>query len=95
VVDNHRKVSTIGLLLIGFFWCSGGIYGNESLLEAAPTGFAFLALILGSVFYALPIAVISAELACAVPYDGGLVAWVEEACGARIGGHNVWWLWIS
>lgn len=59
------------------------------------TRYAFLALGLGAVFYALPIAVISAELACAVPYDGGLVAWVEEACGPRIGGHNVWWLWIS
>ena len=93
--DKHRGVRTIELFVVAFFWCSGGIYGNESLLAAAPTGWAFLAVILGSIFYALPIALISVELACAVPYDGGLVAWVEEACGARIGGHNVWWLWIS
>jgi amino acid transporter len=60
-----------------------------------PIRYALFALALGAIFYALPIAVISAELACAAPYDGGLVAWVEEACGPRIGGHNVWWLWIS
>lgn len=93
--NKHRQISTIGLLLISFFWVSGGIYGNESLLEAAPTGYAFLSLLLGAVFYALPIAVISAELACAVPYDGGLVAWVEEACGSRLGAHNLFWLWVS
>ena len=29
-------MSTLGLLLIAFFWCSGGIYGNEALLESAP-----------------------------------------------------------
>ena len=45
--------------------------------------------------YALPVAVISAELACAAPYDGGLVAWVEEACGPRFGAHNLFWVWVS
>jgi hypothetical protein len=33
---DHRNVSTLGLLLIAFFWTSGGIYGNEALLESAP-----------------------------------------------------------
>ena len=41
--------------------------------------YVLLGLVVGSVFYALPVAVISAELACAAPLDGGLVAWVEEA----------------
>jgi len=92
---GHRNVSTVGLLLIAFFWCSGGIYGNESLLEAAPSGYVFVALIVGAVFYAIPMALVSAELSCALPYDGGVVAWVEEACGPRIGAHNMYWLWIS
>jgi hypothetical protein len=35
---GRRNVSTIGLLVLAFFWCSGGIYGNEALLEAAPPG---------------------------------------------------------
>lgn len=54
-----------------------------------------MSMLLAAIFYALPLAVISAELACALPYDGGMVAWVEEACGMRIGGHNMYWVWIS
>ena len=35
-------------------------------------------LILTPVFYATPVALITGELATALPYDGGLVAWVYE-----------------
>jgi hypothetical protein len=38
LLDEHRSVTTLGLLLTAFFWCSGGIYGNDGLIEAAPTG---------------------------------------------------------
>ena len=37
----------------------------------------------------------TAELATALPKDGGLVAWVTEACGETIGGHNTYWQWIA
>jgi len=36
-----------------------------------------------------------AELATSLPYDGGLVAWVNEACGPLLGGHNAYWLWVA
>jgi hypothetical protein len=57
--------------------------------------YVFIALILGAVFYAVPLSLISAELSCALPYDGGQVAWVEETCGSRLGAHNMYWLWVS
>eukprot|EP01004_Peranema_trichophorum_P003019 NODE_2035_length_1709_cov_38.592055_g1740_i0.p1 GENE.NODE_2035_length_1709_cov_38.592055_g1740_i0~~NODE_2035_length_1709_cov_38.592055_g1740_i0.p1 ORF type:complete len:468 (-),score=64.00 NODE_2035_length_1709_cov_38.592055_g1740_i0:305-1570(-) len=37
----------------------------------------------------------SAELSCAMPVDGGFVVWVKEACGNVIGGHNMYWVWLS
>eukprot|EP00040_Diaphanoeca_grandis_P027243 m.154614 g.154614 ORF g.154614 m.154614 type:complete len:499 (+) comp30898_c0_seq1:235-1731(+) len=92
---DKKQVSTAGLLLIAFFWVCGGIYGNETLVQTGPPAYMFLMLFGTAIFYALPMSLISAELATALPYDGGLVAWVEETCGKRIGFHNMYWLWIS
>ena len=36
------------------------------------------------------VALINAELAVAIPKDGGLVVWVQEAFGVTLGGHNAW-----
>eukprot|EP00041_Stephanoeca_diplocostata_P025388 m.661964 g.661964 ORF g.661964 m.661964 type:complete len:706 (-) comp22738_c0_seq8:2500-4617(-) len=92
---NERRMTTVGLLLIAFFWVCGGIYGNEELLLAAPPGIVFVLLLVCPFVYALPICIINVELATALPYDGGLVTWVEEACGRTIGLQNMYWLWIS
>jgi amino acid transporter len=49
--------------------------------------------------YALPIALINAELAAAIPADGGLVVWVQMAADeiglSTLGIHNSWWVWNS
>lgn len=92
---SRRTLGVPGLLSIAFFWVCGGIYGNETLLEAGPPGYVFLMLILTPVFYATPVALITGELATALPYDGGLVAWVYETCGPIYGAHNTFWLWTS
>ena len=44
--------------------------------------------------YGLPLALISTELASAMPFDGGAVAWTEEAFGSKLGAHNTYWLWV-
>ena len=69
--------------------------GNEPLLESGPPAFALSLLIGAALFYALPLAMISAELGTALPYDGGMVAWVNETCGRSVGLHNMYWLWVS
>lgn len=95
VQDAHRQYSTAGLLLVGYFWTSGGIFGNEEIMAAAPSGLAFYSLLCGALFFAVPISLVTGELATAMPYDGGLVAWVHEACGPRIGAHNMYLLWLA
>eukprot|EP00048_Salpingoeca_helianthica_P000768 m.43866 g.43866 ORF g.43866 m.43866 type:complete len:541 (+) comp10840_c0_seq2:235-1857(+) len=92
---QYRNVGLFSLLVISFFWASGGIYGNETLLQCAPPATVFLGLFLTPIVYSIPVALMTAELATAMPRDGGLVAWVTEACGTTIGGHNTYWQWIS
>jgi len=34
-------------------------------------------------------------MATAMPYNGGLVAWVGEAMGPLLGNHCAYWMWLS
>ena len=83
-----------GLLVIGFFWVHGGIYGNEAMLMAAPPAYVFLMLGIVPFVYLLPIALIVAELSTAFPEDGGYVVWVRDACGQAVGSHHAYWVWV-
>jgi len=47
------------------------------------------------ILFALPNALMTAELATAFPVDGGAVVWTADACGPRIGGHNCYWVWLA
>ncbi|KAG8457234.1 hypothetical protein KFE25_009813 [Diacronema lutheri] len=90
---DGRKIGLLGFVTIGFFWVHGGIYGNESLLHAAPPLYLFLMLLIVPFVYSLPIALIVAELASAWPEDGGYVVWVAQACGRTVGLHHGMWVW--
>ena len=46
--ETDGKKQTLGLLgmvAIGFFWVSGGVYANEPLVNSCPPGFVFLGLV--------------------------------------------------
>jgi len=85
----------IALAIVAFFWISGGIYGNEEMMQITTARDGLTALLVAPIFYSLPIMLITAELATALPFEGGSVAWITEACGHRIGCHNKYWLWLS
>lgn len=82
------------MVVVGFFWVHGGIYGNEAMLMAGPPLYVFAMLGLVPFVYSLPIALIVAELSTAFPEDGGYVVWVREACGHALGSHHAYWVWV-
>ena len=82
------------MVVVGFFWVHGGIYGNEAMLMAGPPLYVFIMLGLVPFVYSLPIALIVAELSTAFPEDGGYVVWVQEACGKVVGSHHAYWVWV-
>lgn len=51
--------------------------------------------ILGSIFFLIPTALISAELASGWPKQGGIYIWVKEAFGKRTGFLAIWLQWIE
>lgn len=93
--ESYGKMSFWALFFIAFFWVCGGPYGGEGFLQLAPPGVAFGLYLASQVVHAIPIALINAELAVAIPADGGLVVWVSRAFGRTVGGHNAWWCYVS
>eukprot|EP01043_Picozoa_sp_COSAG02_P074617 COSAG02_NODE_15017_length_1213_cov_1.219031_1_plen_258_part_01 len=92
---DYNKMSFAGLFFMAFFWVCGGPYGGEGLLQLAPAGVVF-SVYLATIFaYAVPVSLINAEMAVAIPEDGGMVVWVQRAFGDIVGGHNAWWCYVS
>ena len=91
---GNKKIGVLGMVVVGFFWVHGGIYGNEAMLMAAPPAYVFVMLGIVPFVYSLPIALIVAELSTAFPEDGGYVVWVRDACGHVVGSHHAYWVWV-
>ena len=87
-------MSVLGLVVLGFFWVSGGIYGNEELLQAAPVPYIFALCVVAPLVYSLPLAFMCTEMASAMPVDGASVVFVQEAFGDEWGAHNALWCWL-
>lgn len=51
--------------------------------------------ILGAVFFLIPTALVSAELASGWPKQGGIYVWVKEAFGKKMGFLAIWLQWIE
>jgi amino acid transporter len=53
--------------------------------------YVMLGLIVCPLFYAFPVALMTAELSAALPGDGGFVVWVQKAFSQRLSRHVAWW----
>ena len=54
----------------------------------------FVVLLVVPMVYSLPISMLTAEMATALP-EGGMVDWIVEACGPTLGAHTTYWIWIT
>lgn len=68
----------------------------DTLASAASIGASSISwwLLLAAVFL-LPFALISAELGCSYPEQGGVYAWIRDAFGSRWGSRITWCYWIN
>jgi amino acid transporter len=94
-VEGEGNLGMMGMVGVGFFWVSGGLYGNEIMVASAPPGVLILLLVLVAVVYAIPSALVSAELSTAIPEDGGAIEWAKRAFGFSFAMHNAWWTYTS
>ncbi len=90
-----RSLALGALVFIMFFTVSGGAYGLEDLVGSSGAGMALLLIILTPLVWSLPTALMVAELATAMPVEGGFYFWVKRALGPFWGFQEGWWSWLT
>ncbi|MBI3246490.1 MAG: APC family permease [Deltaproteobacteria bacterium] len=89
-----RVLDFRGVVALTFFCVAGGAYGLEDAVGAAGPGLTLLGILLIPWVWSFPTALMAAELAAAMPEDGGYVVWVKRAFGRFWGFQEGWWSWL-
>lgn len=90
----RRSVGGFALAMAVFCAVSGGPYGLEEMLSKTGAGLGLSLLVVIPLVWALPDALTTAELATAIPEEGGYVVWVRRAMGPFWSFLNGWWSWL-
>jgi len=91
----RRELGLLPLAAIVFFNVSGGPYGIEDVVSSFGPGLALVLLAVTPLVWSLPVALAMAELAAAMPDEGGYVTWVRRAFGPFWAFQVGWWSWID
>jgi len=95
VTGLKRELGLLPLAAIVFFNVSGGPYGLEDVVSSFGPGLALLLLVVTPLVWSLPVALVMAELAAAMPDEGGYVTWVRRAFGPYWAFQVGWWSWVD
>jgi amino acid transporter len=95
VTRPRRALGLLSLAAVIFFNVSGGPYGVEDTVSSFGPGLALLLLVVTPLVWSLPVALVMAELASALPEEGGYVAWVRRAFGPFWSFQVGWWSWVD
>jgi len=84
------KLGVTRLAAMMFFTVSGGPYGLEEMISGLGWRAALAAVLIVPLIWALPTALLTAELAAEKPSQSGYYAWVRDALGERAGAMAAW-----
>ncbi len=90
-----RTLSLTAIVSIIFFTVSGGPYGLEDVFGLSGAGAGLLLVIITPLIWSAPISLMCAELATAMPSQGGYYVWSKRALGARGAFCQGWWAWLT
>ena len=75
---RRGEIGFLSLVAILFFNVSGGPYGLEDAVSTLGPGLVLVLLVVTPLVWSLPVSLAMAELAAALPEEGGYVVWVER-----------------
>merc|ERR1711991_1305852 len=90
-----RRLGVMGVALITYFNVCGGPWGIEEVVSDVGPLPGIIGLAIFPLLWALPVALVTAELASAYPDDGGYSLWVGEAFGEFWAFQESYWSWVS
>jgi len=86
-----KKLSFWQQVALMFFIVSGGAYGLEALVGAVGATWSIILVIVLPLLWAVPVALMVAELSTALPEEGGYYVWVRRGLGKFWGFQEGWW----
>ncbi len=91
---KQSKVSLLTLCAIIYAYTASAAYGIEDIVGWGGPGITFLVLIIVPFIWAIPMALVSAELSSMYPETGGLYVWIRNALGEAAGFLAGWWYFL-
>ncbi|XP_043714018.1 probable polyamine transporter At3g19553 [Telopea speciosissima] len=92
---SKTKLTLLPLIALIFYEVSGGPFGVEDSVRAGGPLLSLLGFLVFPLFWSIPEALITAELATSFPENGGYVLWVSAAFGPFWGFQEGFWKWFS
>jgi amino acid transporter len=92
---SSNKLKLIPLIFLIYFEVAGGPYGAEQSIEAAGPLYAIIGFIIFPFLWGVPESLITAELATALPGNGGFIVWADRAFGPFFGTLMGTWKYLS
>lgn len=87
---TRPTLSLISVATIAYFSVSGGPFGLELAVSAAGPAAVVVLLLVLSIIWSMPCALMTAELSSALPSRAGYMHWVTRGLGPAAGGLNGW-----
>lgn len=85
-----RSLNVAPLVAIMYFSVAGGPEGTETMIKNAGPFFTIIGIILCSLLWAAPTALMTAELSTRYPENGGFIIWARVAFGDFASGMAGW-----
>ncbi|CAL4922878.1 unnamed protein product [Urochloa decumbens] len=89
------KLTLLPLVFLIYFEVAGGPYGAERAVKAAGPLFTLLGFLVFPFAWGVPESLVTAELAAALPGNGGFVLWADRAFGPLAGSLLGTWKYFS
>lgn len=90
-----RKVGLAQLIVFIYFCVCGGPWGIEAAIHHGGPGTALVVFLVLPWIWAIPVGLLTAELASALPVNGGYIVWVSRAFGNFAGFLEGYSAWVS
>jgi len=90
---EHLKLG--GLVAVLYAYCAAGPFGFEEMVSTSGPGMALLFLLVVPWLFSLPMSLATAEMATAMPVEGGFYRWTRAAFGNFWGFQCGWWNWTG
>lgn len=95
VRSRFRRLKLGAFVAVLYAYCAAGPFGFEDMISTSGPGMSLLFLILVPWLFSLPMSLATAEMATAMPVEGGFYRWTRAAFGDFFGYQCGFWNWIG